>query len=179
MPCLELLRFLKLSLVSLHQAANDRNSSFYGRTELPSSMPNLRSLDINSSTLSFWVLVLGRDLDYFFLVSFLDASPSLEVFILIFQFMEHKSIFVDPSGLRKIRERPYDKVKQVNIINFTSERTLVELACHILESATSLKRLTVYTTRRRCSRTGREPPRDRRLRRRAPGAFGLRPPPPP
>lgn len=60
--------------------------------------------------------------------------------------MEHASIFADPSGLRMMHEHQYDKLKSVQIINFSSNKSLVELTCHILKSATSLERLTLNTT---------------------------------
>ncbi|CAL5021404.1 unnamed protein product [Urochloa decumbens] len=145
------------------------NGTFYARTELPSRMPNLRSLSIHSNRelvntpmmpskflhLKLLLIGLGCDVDYFSLVSFLDASLTLEDFtLMVFRFKEPKSIFVDRSDLRKMPEHRYDKLKNVEIINFTSERTLVELACQILESATSLECLTVDATlelRCRCS----------------------------
>ncbi|CAL4887252.1 unnamed protein product [Urochloa decumbens] len=145
------------------------NGTFYARTELPSRMPNLRTLMIHSNRelvntpmmpskflhLKLLLIGLGCDIDYFSLVSFLDASPSLEDFtLMVFRFKEPKSIFVDRSDLRKMPEHRYDKLKNVEVINFTSERTLVELACQILESATSLECLTVDATlelRCRCS----------------------------
>uniref|UniRef100_A0A0A8Y4J5 At1g61320/AtMIF1 LRR domain-containing protein n=1 Tax=Arundo donax TaxID=35708 RepID=A0A0A8Y4J5_ARUDO len=47
----------------------------------------------------------------------------------------------------------HDKLKHVEIINFSSAKGLVELTCYILESTTSLECLTLDTTHglRRCS----------------------------
>ncbi|GJN06925.1 hypothetical protein PR202_ga24702 [Eleusine coracana subsp. coracana] len=55
------------------------------------------------------------------------------------------SVFTDPSslGLGTIADNKHfahDKLKHIQIINFTSSKRLVELACHILESAASLQR---------------------------------------
>jgi hypothetical protein len=47
------------------------------------------------------------------------------------------SRFEDPSDLRKMPEHHHNRLKRVQIINFTSAKSLVELTCHILESTTS------------------------------------------
>lgn len=60
--------------------------------------------------------------------------------------MEHVSILAEPSGLRMVHNHQYDKLKSVKIINFSSAKGLVELTCHILESAKRLERLTLDTT---------------------------------
>ncbi|CAL5057658.1 unnamed protein product [Urochloa decumbens] len=150
------------------------NVAFYARTELPSSMPNLETLTICSIHevvdtlpmlpsrflhLKFLQIVLGgyksSISDYFSLVSFLEASPSLETFILrVFPLHEeHVSVFKDPLVLRTMPEQHHVKLKRVTIINFYSAKSMVELACHILESTTSLEQLTLDTTNgvHRCS----------------------------
>lgn len=43
-------------------------------------------------------------------------------------------------------EHRHDKLKCVKILNFSSAKSLVELTCHIVESATSLECLTLDTT---------------------------------
>lgn len=50
-------------------------------------------------------------------------------------------------------EHLYDKLKVVEIINFSSAKSLIELTCHILQSTRSLERLTLDTTQgsARCS----------------------------
>jgi len=65
------------------------------------------------------------------------------------------SVFEDPSDLRKMPENHNDKLKCVRIINFSSAKSLIELTCHILESAMSLECLTLDTTHGapRCSVT--------------------------
>ncbi|GJM86717.1 hypothetical protein PR202_ga02604 [Eleusine coracana subsp. coracana] len=143
------------------------NFAFYARTELPSSMPNLEALTINSYSemvstpmapsrflhLSFLRVALGGlNFDYLSLISFLDASPSLETFIL----EERKVrllVFEDLSDLRILPKHHYSKLKVVKIIKFSSAKSVVELTCHILESTPSLKRLTLDTTHglQRCS----------------------------
>jgi len=66
--------------------------------------------------------------------------------------MEHVSVFTDPSDLRKMRGHQHHKMKQVNILGFTSAKSLVELTCHFLESITSLEHLTLesYQSCARC-----------------------------
>jgi hypothetical protein len=90
----------------------------------------------------------GQTYDYLSLVSFFDASPFLETFILnaLRERTERATIFGDPSGLRMMPEHRHDKLKCVKIINFSSVKTLVELTCHIVESATALECLTLDTT---------------------------------
>ncbi|KAL6603452.1 hypothetical protein ACP70R_043813 [Stipagrostis hirtigluma subsp. patula] len=138
-------------------------AAFYARTELPSNMPNLETLTIHSQTemvntpmvpsrfLHLKLLTIavgGHTYDYFSLISFFVASPSLETFILNVgpERMERVSLFEDPSDLRKMPEHRHDKLKRVQIINFTSVKSLVELVCQILESTTSLECLTLDTT---------------------------------
>uniref|UniRef100_K3YBZ5 At1g61320/AtMIF1 LRR domain-containing protein n=1 Tax=Setaria italica TaxID=4555 RepID=K3YBZ5_SETIT len=83
--------------------------------------------------------------DYFSLVSFFDACPSLETLVLNVsqRKMEHISIFTDPLDLRKMPGQQHHKMKRVKILEFTSAKSLVELTCHIVESITSLERLTL------------------------------------
>ncbi|CAN6310494.1 unnamed protein product [Urochloa humidicola] len=146
----------------------------YARVELPTSMPNLKiatirsnremtnapmlhskflhlkklSIDLNAGTFS-------PTYDYFSLVSFLDACPSLETLTLdVSQTkMEHVSIFTDSSDLRKVEGQQHHKMKRVNILGFTSARSLIELTCHFVESITSLERLTLqaHQSSFRCS----------------------------
>ncbi|KAF8775248.1 hypothetical protein HU200_004651 [Digitaria exilis] len=122
------------------------NAALYARTELPSSMPNLETLTLCSDGerlntpmmpsrflhLRFLcITICGVAYDLLSLVSFFHASPSLETFIL--SVSQHPSY---PSGLRMMHEHQYDKLKSVQIINFSSNKSLVELTCHILKSAT-------------------------------------------
>lgn len=60
--------------------------------------------------------------------------------------MNRVSVFEDPSDLRKIPGSHNDKLKSVKIINFSSAKSLVELTCHIVESAMSLECLTLDST---------------------------------
>uniref|UniRef100_A0ACD5YE64 Uncharacterized protein n=1 Tax=Avena sativa TaxID=4498 RepID=A0ACD5YE64_AVESA len=83
------------------------------------------------------------------LISFFDASPSLETFILnVYQMkMEHESIVGDPSHLRQMPAHRHDNLKTVKIMGFSAAKSLVELTCHIVENTTSLEYLTLDTTR--------------------------------
>lgn len=90
----------------------------------------------------------GPNFDYLSLISFLDASPSLETFIFEAH-REHKarvSVFEDLSDLRVVLEHHYSKLKIVKIVKFSSAKSVVELTCHILESTPSLECLTLDTT---------------------------------
>ncbi|XP_020405975.1 uncharacterized protein [Zea mays] len=84
--------------------------------------------------------------DYFSLVSFLDASPSLETFILNVseKGMIHESISAHPQ-LRHTPEHHHGHLRSVKICGFSSEKSLFELTRYILENAVSLKFLTLDT----------------------------------
>ncbi|CAO2039978.1 unnamed protein product [Urochloa humidicola] len=132
------------------------------RAKLPPLMPNLETLVINSEcevvdapllpTKFLYLkhltirLVLGptsRPYDYFSLVSYLDASPSLETMVTQL-YMVHESICAN-SQLRHIPEYRHACLKNVNIIGFSSAKSLVELACYILKNAVFLECLTLDT----------------------------------
>jgi hypothetical protein len=116
----------------------------------------------------------GWEYDFLSLVSFLDASPSLETFSLSVSHcsscndylvsvvesltqtarpfhlqvpVQSKYDFIagDPSTLRQMLGRHHNKLKTVIIIGFCRQKSLVELTRHILQSATSLKSLTLIT----------------------------------
>lgn len=143
----------------LYRSCN--NIVFYARTELPSSMPNLEALTISSYTemvsipmlpskffhLKFLSISVGGTFDYLSLVSFLDASPALETFILKVtpESKERVSVFDDPSDLRVMPEHHHPRLKDVKIIKFSDAKSVVELTCHILSSP-SLECLTLDTT---------------------------------
>ncbi|KAF8714329.1 hypothetical protein HU200_027793 [Digitaria exilis] len=136
-----------------------QNAVHYARAELPSIMPNLERLSLASEqdvhtpmlptkfmylkhlTILFTSgLIFSPSYDYFSLVSFLDASPSLETLILdVTQLrMGRISVFEDSSSLRQIDERHYCCLKSVKITGFSSAKRLVELVCHMLKNAVSL-----------------------------------------
>uniref|UniRef100_A0A0E0A324 At1g61320/AtMIF1 LRR domain-containing protein n=1 Tax=Oryza glumipatula TaxID=40148 RepID=A0A0E0A324_9ORYZ len=129
--CLKSLTRLQLCMVNITEnelrLCND--AAFYARTELPSSMPNLERLIIHSDTemvntpmvpskfyhLKYLSIALGgQTYDYLSLVSFFDASPFLETFILnaLRERTERVTVFGDPSGLRMMPEHRHDKLKE-------------------------------------------------------------------
>ncbi|XBH71031.1 hypothetical protein VPH35_098565 [Triticum aestivum] len=137
----------------------------YARAMLPSTTPNLETLDIFSTgemvstpmlpskflhlktiTISGWIFSTTYNL--FSLVSFLDASPCLETFNLHTRIgsQNHDLIFEDPSHLGRIPGHCYDNLRRVKITRFFSTKLLVELTCHILENAPSLECLTLDIT---------------------------------
>uniref|UniRef100_A0A453L4J6 F-box domain-containing protein n=3 Tax=Triticinae TaxID=1648030 RepID=A0A453L4J6_AEGTS len=84
--------------------------------------------------------------DYFSLVSFLDACPVLENFVLavLQASVRHELISGDPH-LRQMPEHRHGNIKNVTIKGFCAAKSMVELTCHILENATSLECLTLDT----------------------------------
>ncbi|KAL6638845.1 hypothetical protein ACP70R_023481 [Stipagrostis hirtigluma subsp. patula] len=149
---------LKLQSVDMSHS----NLVSHARANFPASMPNLENLAISSGheiinppllptkflylkhlaiSLNGWML--SPSYDYFSLVSFLDASPSLETLVLNVH-MQQESIFKDPtSHLRQMPEHPLDHLKSVKIAGFSSAKSLVELTCHIVKNAASLECLTL------------------------------------
>ncbi|KAL6630638.1 hypothetical protein ACP70R_028489 [Stipagrostis hirtigluma subsp. patula] len=157
-------RRVKLSLGETLRMKNldlfSRNMVCYARVHIPLSMPNLETLTIYSRMevantpmlpskflrLKYLFIALnGRSFspnyDYFSLVSFLDACPSLEVLVLDVKQrgIEHVSIFEDPSDMRQMREQRHHNLKSMRIVGFSSTKSLVELTCHVVESTTSLE----------------------------------------
>ncbi|CAO2171654.1 unnamed protein product [Urochloa humidicola] len=139
-------------------------SVFYARAELPSSMPNLEALTIQSHTERAYAPMLHSKFlclrhlsialtgapfspayDYLSLVSFFDAAPTLETFNLNVrqQYMENVSIFEDPEDLRQMQELQHHNLRSVSIIGFSSAKSLIELTCHLLRSVMSLECLTL------------------------------------
>ncbi|CAM0952189.1 unnamed protein product [Alopecurus aequalis] len=86
--------------------------------------------------------------DYLSLVSFLEASPCLETFIIQVRQpdMKHDSVIGDSSHLRRLPQHCHESLKSVVITGFCSAKSLIELTCHIVENATSLECLTLDTT---------------------------------
>ncbi|CAL4996557.1 unnamed protein product [Urochloa decumbens] len=138
----------------------------YALTELSSSMPSLETLTIysysggeeaNTPTAASKFLHLrsltisssGSAYDLLSVVNFLCAAPSLETLVLIVERSKQVSTFADLPlpGLRWIMpEYRHEKLKSVKIFRFSSAKSVVEFTCHIMESASSLERLTLDTT---------------------------------
>ncbi|KAL6870579.1 hypothetical protein ACP4OV_014427 [Aristida adscensionis] len=137
---------------------------FYTRVHLPLSMPNLETLDIVSHRevanttimpskflhlkqimISFASYSFNPAYDYVSLASFIDACPSLEFLDLNVKqrVMKHVSIFEDTSEMRHLREQQHHNLKYVRIVGFTSAKSLIELTCHVIGSATSLEWLSL------------------------------------
>ncbi|KAK3133740.1 hypothetical protein QOZ80_6AG0540390 [Eleusine coracana subsp. coracana] len=145
------------------------SAAYYSRAELPPIVPNLETLAIDSicemasipivpsrfchlKYLNIHVPRVARHqaYDYFSFASFLDASPSLEHFALRINVPEcrvdHGLFSGDPSHLRQMSDHRHDKLKRVKIIGFFPTKSLLELACYVLKTATSLECLTLVTT---------------------------------
>ncbi|XP_006661397.2 uncharacterized protein LOC102712111 [Oryza brachyantha] len=152
---------------SLYMACSSvPNFTYNSIPKLPYIVPNIRNLTlsfinegINTPTIAARFLHLKHleinlyanslppGYDYFSLISFFDASPFLESFILrVHQVgMKHISIFEDDSHMRQTSEHQHASLKNVMILGFCSAKSMVELACHILENATKLKSITLDT----------------------------------
>jgi hypothetical protein len=134
--------------------------------ELPYIFPNLETLTIRSlgemvSTpmvpntflhlkylcITLSAVTLSPSYDYLSLVSFLDACPSLDTFIVDVsaKHPENDSIFENPSHLRQLPEQRHDNLRNVKITGFRSVKSLLELTYHILEN-TSVECLTLDTS---------------------------------
>ncbi|KAF8712642.1 hypothetical protein HU200_028399 [Digitaria exilis] len=130
----------------------------YARANLPPIMPNLETLELGSTfevntpmlpskflNLKHLIIqvngeTLSPSYDYFSLISFLDASPSLETW-----WLDHESVFEGSSHLRQLPECHHDRLKSFEVIGFSSAKGLVELTCCIVKSAVSLERLRLDT----------------------------------
>ncbi|CAL5063559.1 unnamed protein product [Urochloa decumbens] len=159
---------VQLSLGEACQVTNLYMSCYeaihFARVDLPLIAPNLEMLTIESPSEQIpEPEVLGYvcscspagggeffvpNYDYFSLVSFFDASPSLETFILDIYiptaFEDPESVLGEASHMRRMAELRHGKLKRVKITNFYPAKSLVELTCHILERS-SLQCLTLDT----------------------------------
>ncbi|KAL6659544.1 hypothetical protein ACP70R_003584 [Stipagrostis hirtigluma subsp. patula] len=167
---------LQMRKLDLHRT----NLVHYARAVLPSRMPNLETLVIGSDnevvnapmlatkfpylkhlTIRLIAgLTFSPSYDYFSLVSFLDASPSLETLILDVsqRRMDHESVFADPN-LRQMAERCHGSLKTLKISGFCSAKSLVELTCFGLKNAMSLECLTLDTVHSGALRCDQNPSR--------------------
>ncbi|EEE52201.1 uncharacterized protein [Oryza sativa Japonica Group] len=144
----------------------------YGSKKLPSIAPNIQKLYLSTRNETvntpkvlgkflqlkcLEILLLTPDLspgyDFCSLVSFIDASPALETFILRIErpAKRHDSILEALSGdsMHPMRASEYrhDNLKNMMITGFSSAKSMIDLANHILEKASSLEYLTLDTTR--------------------------------
>uniref|UniRef100_A0A0E0E8N5 At1g61320/AtMIF1 LRR domain-containing protein n=1 Tax=Oryza meridionalis TaxID=40149 RepID=A0A0E0E8N5_9ORYZ len=140
----------------------------YALTNLLSNAPNVQKLGISSQTqivstqtvpgkylrLKHLHKSLNRspNFDYLSLVSFLDASPSLETFILhIWDIyiplghMGHPWTLGDSEQLRQMPGHRHDSLKKFEVVGSCYAKSLVELTCHILETTSSLDRIKLDT----------------------------------
>ncbi|CAM0952271.1 unnamed protein product [Alopecurus aequalis] len=172
--------------ISLGESVQVKNLKLDGRRvistaidKLPTSVPNLETLTLHSHServdarvipskflhlkvlsICFRNWTLGREYDFLSLVSFLDASPSLETFVLSVSVEWKYDLVVGaPSSLRQMPEHHHDRLKDVKITGFCPQKSLVELTRHILESAKSLRCLkldTIDDNRRSCNKSDME-----------------------
>uniref|UniRef100_N1QQ47 Uncharacterized protein n=1 Tax=Aegilops tauschii TaxID=37682 RepID=N1QQ47_AEGTA len=105
---------------------------------LSSKLPHLKNLEI---ILRHY---FSPNYDVFSLVSFLDASPALESFILRLE--QVPGVGDDDEYRRQNPECRHNNLRKVTITRFCSAKSLVELTVHILDRTHSLERLTLDTT---------------------------------
>ncbi|XP_020190851.1 uncharacterized protein [Aegilops tauschii subsp. strangulata] len=152
-----ILSYARFSLPSIAQ--NVESLTLRGRSEnantpmLPSKLPRLKNLEI-----ALLKPHLSPNYDAFSLVSFLDASPALESFILRVEqdAMMHDPVVGDDTEYRRQNlECRNNSLRKVMITGFCSAKSLVELTVHILERTHSLERFTLDITygydRRTCN----------------------------
>lgn len=76
------------------------------------------------------------------LVSFLDAAPSLETFIV--HLYEKLVFYGEETALRRLEKRePHRKLKVAKLSGYAGTKSSIELALHILENSTALECLTL------------------------------------
>uniref|UniRef100_A0A0E0L7J5 At1g61320/AtMIF1 LRR domain-containing protein n=1 Tax=Oryza punctata TaxID=4537 RepID=A0A0E0L7J5_ORYPU len=109
---------------------------YHARAKLPSIMPNLESLAIQSHKETAFAPKLCSK---FFCLRHL----SITLIGVIQRYMQNVSIFADPADLRSAREEQHHSLKSVRITSFIYVKSLVELTCHILKNTTSLDCLTL------------------------------------
>ncbi|KAM0904512.1 hypothetical protein ACQ4PT_017969 [Festuca glaucescens] len=112
---------------------------------LQSKLPHLKNLEIGLSSLGCF----GSSYDVLSLVSFLDASPALESFILRLKddaMARCPVVGDDDECPRRKVDLWHNRLRQVTITGFCSAKSLVELTVHILESTHSLECLTLDTS---------------------------------
>uniref|UniRef100_A0A0E0B4Y5 At1g61320/AtMIF1 LRR domain-containing protein n=1 Tax=Oryza glumipatula TaxID=40148 RepID=A0A0E0B4Y5_9ORYZ len=158
-----------LQVKDLEMSCSDQSSILcYALTNLLSNAPNVQKLGISSQTqivstqtvpgkylrLKHLRISLNRspNFDYLSLVSFLDASPSLETFILRIRdiyiplgHMGHPWTLGDSEQLRQMPGHRHDSLKKFEVVGSCYAKSLVELTCHILETTSSLDRIKLDT----------------------------------
>ncbi|KAL6653931.1 hypothetical protein ACP70R_007396 [Stipagrostis hirtigluma subsp. patula] len=151
---------------------NSSGALYYARTKLPSVAPNLHALmlstsdeKVNTPTACGKFLQLkylqievsaskfSQDYDFGSLVSFLDASPTLETFILRIAVptIRSDSIVEDSDGDSSQPPSPsecyHENLKTVMITGFCSAKSMIKLTIQIIEKTKALECLTLDTTR--------------------------------
>ncbi|GJM86811.1 hypothetical protein PR202_ga02705 [Eleusine coracana subsp. coracana] len=147
-PCLQQLNSLEVLGCGLVQvieskAPNLSNLRFVGDLHvclLLGRTPPLKKLSVTYDEAAFYART-----------EFPSSMPNLEALSIcsrveVMPVCQGVSIFVDPLDLRTVPEHHHDKLRHVEIINFSSAKSLIELTCHILQSIRLLERLTLDTT---------------------------------
>lgn len=123
--------------------------SFYENLNTPVlhvKLPHLKKMEIQ---LRRSVLALWPSCDFFSLITYLEAAPALESFILRVDrngVGDDSVVAVGEDELRRKPEYWHHHLRRVMITGFCSTKSLVEFTRHILQHAPSLERLTLDTT---------------------------------
>ncbi|CAL4984329.1 unnamed protein product [Urochloa decumbens] len=145
---------------------------YYARTKLPLIAPKVQTLVLSTRSetvntpiasckflqLKYLEIVLCAPIfpsgyNFYSLVSFLDASPALETFVLRIALptIRPDSIIEDSGGDSSrpqcLSEQCHDRLKNVMITGFCSAKSMIQLTIHIIEKTKSLMCLTLDTTR--------------------------------
>ncbi|CAL4992977.1 unnamed protein product [Urochloa decumbens] len=156
------------------------NTLCHARAELPWFMPAVERLIVESNCEkvktpimpSKFLLLKYLDIslvdiqlyrhDYFCLVSFLEASPALETFMLrvgtgnlLRRDSVLKDLDKDQLHLREMPECLHYNLKNVMITGFSSAKSLIELTNYIVRNASALVCMTLDTARGCGRRTGK------------------------
>ncbi|KAF8769685.1 hypothetical protein HU200_006290 [Digitaria exilis] len=144
-----------LQMKNLLMECLEENLLCYAIANLPYKVPNLETLTLSSDServntpmvpakflhLEYLEIIFNGDsspgYDYLSLLSFLDASPVLETFVL-----RVSHFFGTTSHLRQMPEHKHDNLKDVSIFGFCSAKSMVELTCHIVECCATSARKT-------------------------------------
>uniref|UniRef100_M8B581 At1g61320/AtMIF1 LRR domain-containing protein n=1 Tax=Aegilops tauschii TaxID=37682 RepID=M8B581_AEGTA len=101
---------------------------------------------------------ISRLLPYILLVGYGLTLKLANIHIKVWEHSMYHWFEGDPASLRRLPQHCHGKLKSVKIIGFFPQKSMIELACHLLENATSLESLIVDASpaNYRCSGKGRK-----------------------
>ncbi|KAL6647443.1 hypothetical protein ACP70R_014880 [Stipagrostis hirtigluma subsp. patula] len=144
---------IRYAQTKLHSIASNLQTLTLSSSKEEFNMPSLAAKFLQLKHLSICFCGEGfQSYDYLTLVSFLEACPSLECFLLSAgecynveqQAIQHSN--ANSSHLRGIPEFLHANLKKVHIERFCCAKSLIELTCQIVENTSSLRSLVLDTT---------------------------------